>query len=72
MLFTDGLVEGFDGLVRGRRLGEDALYALLGDLLDQALDTEALCDSVLEEVRARNGGELTDDVAVVVVSWAER
>lgn len=71
-LFTDGLVEGFDGQVPGRRLGEAALYALFDTLLGQGLRADQLCDALLAEVRARNGGELTDDVAVVLLSWVSR
>jgi serine phosphatase RsbU (regulator of sigma subunit) len=70
LLFTDGLIEGFDGKVAGRRLGENALYALLGELQAAGLGPERLVDELLSEVRERNGGELTDDVAVVLLSWA--
>ncbi len=71
-LFTDGLIEGFDGQAPGRRLGERALYTLFDGLLGQGLGPEALCDALLSEVRQRNGGELTDDVAVVLLSWEGR
>jgi serine phosphatase RsbU (regulator of sigma subunit) len=70
LLFTDGLIEGFDGQLEGRRLGENALYELLGELHASGLGSEQLVDDLLSEVRERNGGELTDDVAVVLLSWA--
>ena len=70
LLFTDGLIEGFDGQVAGQRLGETALYQLVEELLRGGEDPERLLDDVLAEVRERNGGELTDDVAAVLLSWA--
>jgi serine phosphatase RsbU (regulator of sigma subunit) len=70
LLFTDGLIEGFDGQVEGRRLGESALYDLLGELHQSGLGSDQLVDDLLSQVRERNGGELTDDVAVVLLSWA--
>ncbi len=70
LLFTDGLIEGFDGEVAGRRLGEAALYQLLEELLAHGQEHEGLLDELLAEVRVRNGGELTDDVAAVLLSWA--
>ena len=71
-LFTDGLLEGYDGQEPGRRLGEAGLYALLEGLLARGLGGDRLLDTVLAEVRERNGGELTDDVAVVLLSWQGR
>ena len=35
LLFTDGLIEGFDGHPGGRRLGELALYEMLAELLER-------------------------------------
>ena len=74
-LFTDGLIEGYDGHdergVRGR-LGEDGMHRLLTELLDADPESGELVDALLGEVRRRNGGELTDDVAVVVLAWSDR
>lgn len=70
LLFTDGLIEGFDGETDGQRLGEARLYRVIGDLLDKQLDPDELCDALLAEVRARNGGELTDDVAILMLAWS--
>ena len=72
LLFTDGLIEGFDGHPGGRRLGELALYQMLAELLERGLDHDLLLDELLTEVRRRNGGELTDDVAAVLLTWADR
>ena len=71
-VFTDGLLEGYDGQAPGRRLGEAGLYAVIDGLLAQGLGGEELLDTLLGEVRERNGGELTDDVAVVLLSWQGR
>jgi serine phosphatase RsbU (regulator of sigma subunit) len=71
-LFTDGLLEGYDGQAPGRRLGEAGLYALIEGLLARGLAGDQLLDTLLSEVRERNGGELTDDVAVVLLSWQGR
>ena len=72
LLFTDGLVEGFDHRQPGQRLGETALYELIDELRARGLAAEALLDALLAEVQELNGGELTDDVAVVLLSWSGR
>ena len=75
MLFTDGLIEGYDRPdergVRGR-LGEDGMHRLLTGLADEGRGSGELVDALLREVQHRNGGELTDDVAVVVLGWSDR
>ena len=71
-LFTDGLLEGYDGQAPGRRLGEAGLYAVIESLLARGLVGDELLDTLLAEVRERNGDELTDDVAVVLLSWQGR
>ena len=70
VLFTDGLIEGFDGQTPGSRLGDTGLHAVLDRLLAEGRTGGELADAVLEEVRERNGGDLTDDVAVLSLSWA--
>ena len=68
-LFSDGLVEG---LVEGgpERLGVEGLLALLRE--DPAYgDTPALLDHALNRVRDLHGGELADDVAILVVHCTE-
>lgn len=70
MMFTDGLIEGYDGPGSSGRLGEPAMHGLMARLLEEGLDRSAFADALLREVRQRNGGELTDDVALLLLSWA--
>jgi serine phosphatase RsbU (regulator of sigma subunit) len=72
VLFTDGLIEGYDGQPPGQRLGEEGLHHILTRLLHDGRTGKALVDSLLAEVQERNGGDLTDDVALVAFSWAGR
>jgi serine phosphatase RsbU (regulator of sigma subunit) len=71
MLFTDGLIEGYDGLGEGQRLGQKGMQEVLLELMSSGLAAAALADALLAEVQRRNGGELTDDVAVVLLSWTD-
>lgn len=66
MLYTDGLIEGRvgDGT---QRLGQDGMVRIIEGLLAAGLDGEGLLDAAVTEVRELNGGELTDDVAVVLL-----
>ncbi|SEO36047.1 PP2C family protein-serine/threonine phosphatase [Actinacidiphila rubida] len=66
MLYTDGLIEGRIG--EGTlRLGQEGMLGITSRLLAGGLDGEELLDAVLAEARDLNGGELTDDVAVVLL-----
>ncbi|MGX4691313.1 PP2C family protein-serine/threonine phosphatase [Streptomyces sp. JNUCC 63] len=66
MLYTDGLIEGriCEG---GERLGQDGMVELVRRQLAQGLRGEDLLREAVNEVRELNGGELTDDVAVVLL-----
>lgn len=66
MLYTDGLIEGRTGPGRGR-LGQEGMLTLVGSLLDQGLGGEDLLHGAVTEARALNGGDLTDDVAVLLL-----
>ena len=66
MLYTDGLIEGRIGQGT-QRLGQEGMVALAARLLAAGLGGEELLDATIAEVRALNGGELTDDVAVVLL-----
>ncbi|MGG8408400.1 PP2C family protein-serine/threonine phosphatase [Streptomyces sp. 12297] len=66
MLYTDGLIEGRIG--KGReRLGQDGMVEMINRHLERALSGEALLEAAVTEARRLNGGELTDDVAVVLL-----
>ncbi|MFJ9646966.1 PP2C family protein-serine/threonine phosphatase [Streptomyces sp. NPDC004244] len=67
MLYTDGLIEGRVGEGR-ERLGQDGMVEMINRHLDRGLSGEALLEASVTEARRLNGGELTDDVAVVLLS----
>ncbi|MFF8596781.1 PP2C family protein-serine/threonine phosphatase [Streptomyces sp. NPDC015220] len=66
MLYTDGLIEGRTG-VDGERLGQDGMVEMVRRQLSQGLRGEELLRAAVNEARELNGGELTDDVAVVLL-----
>ncbi|MFD3587115.1 PP2C family protein-serine/threonine phosphatase [Streptomyces sp. NPDC058683] len=66
MLYTDGLIEGRVGS-GGERLGQDGMVEMVRRQLGEGLSGEALLRAAVNEVREMNGGELTDDVALVLL-----
>ncbi|CAL2056787.1 MULTISPECIES: PP2C family protein-serine/threonine phosphatase [Streptomyces] len=66
MLYTDGLIEGRVG-AGGERLGEDGMVEMIRRQLAEGLRGEELLRAAVQEVRQLNEGELTDDVAVVLL-----
>ena len=70
LLFTDGLVEGYSDADHSARLGEDGMRELLVRQLAAGASGHALVEGLMHDVRSKNGGELTDDVAILLVSWA--
>ncbi|HCA86390.1 MAG TPA: phosphatase [Streptomyces sp.] len=71
MMYTDGLIEGRVGGGK-QRLGQDGMVELVGRRRDEGLRGEELLDAAMAEVRELNGGELTDDVAVVLLDRGGR
>ncbi|MET9320386.1 PP2C family protein-serine/threonine phosphatase [Streptomyces sp. NPDC003038] len=69
MLYTDGLIEGRIGAGK-ERLGQDGMVEMINRHLDRGLSGESLLEASVTEARRLNGGELTDDVAVVLLSRA--
>ncbi|MGW2722137.1 PP2C family protein-serine/threonine phosphatase [Streptomyces sp. NPDC001492] len=67
MLYTDGLIEGRIGEGRLERLGQDGMVEMVRRQLAAGLRGEALLRAAVNEVRELNGGELTDDVAVLLL-----
>ncbi|MGW0184498.1 PP2C family protein-serine/threonine phosphatase [Streptomyces sp. NPDC003362] len=66
MLYTDGLIEGRVG-EGGDRLGQDGMVDMVRRQLAAGLSGEQLLRAAVNEVRELNGGELTDDVAVLLL-----
>ncbi|WP_028804375.1 PP2C family protein-serine/threonine phosphatase [Streptomyces sp. 142MFCol3.1] len=66
MLYTDGLIEGHIGEGKDR-LGQDGMVDMVRRQLAQGLQGEELLRAAVSEVRELNGGELTDDVAVLLL-----
>ncbi|MFE2512526.1 PP2C family protein-serine/threonine phosphatase [Streptomyces naganishii] len=66
MLYTDGLIEGRGGR-DGERLGQDGMLEMVRRQLAEGLRGEDLLRAAVNEARDLNGGELTDDVAVVLL-----
>ncbi|MET9590587.1 fused response regulator/phosphatase [Streptomyces sp. NPDC006516] len=71
MMYTDGLIEGRVGPEGTQRLGQDGMVAMINGRLDQGLGGEALLEAAVAQVRELNGGELTDDVAVLLLERDE-
>ena len=69
LLYTDGLIEGFSDPVARARLGEDGLCGLVGELLQSGADSGELVDGLIRQATRLNGGDLTDDVAVLMLGW---
>ncbi|MGW9396964.1 PP2C family protein-serine/threonine phosphatase [Streptomyces sp. NPDC055642] len=66
MLYTDGLIEGRVGDT-GERLGQEGMVDMIRRQLSEGLSGEQLLRTAVNEVRDLNGGELTDDVAVLLL-----
>ncbi|MFF3356962.1 PP2C family protein-serine/threonine phosphatase [Streptomyces sp. NPDC002917] len=67
MMYTDGLIEGRVGPTGAQRLGQEGMLAMINRQLAEGLCGEALLEAAVAEVRELNGGELTDDVAVLLL-----
>ncbi|WP_411088369.1 PP2C family protein-serine/threonine phosphatase [Streptomyces sp. 061-3] len=67
MMYTDGLIEGRVGPTGTQRLGQEGMVAMINRQLAEGLIGEALLEAAVAEVRELNGGELTDDVAVLLL-----
>ncbi|MET8678448.1 fused response regulator/phosphatase [Streptomyces sp. NPDC004647] len=66
MMYTDGLIEGRIG-EGTQRLGQEGMTEMVSRQLAEGLRGEELLDAAVTEVRSLNGGELTDDVAVLLL-----
>lgn len=71
LLYTDGLIEGRDGTSE-ERLADVGLARLALEALPQASDLGDLADRLRRDAERANGGELSDDVAMCLLSPAAR
>ncbi len=75
LLYTDGLVEGRTGH-GSERLGSEGLIDLVAEALDPAdppagpLNDDQLLDRLVGQVCQLNGGDLDDDLAILVLGCA--
>jgi len=68
LLYTDGLIEGYATPEGNDRFGIERLTALIERETRSGLDGTSLLDALLAEVQRCNGGPMTDDVALCLVS----
>jgi PAS domain S-box-containing protein len=68
LCYTDGLVEGRYGPGTTERFGIERLVDTLTGLADQHPQATELLDRLLATVQAANGGQLSDDVAIVCLT----
>ena len=65
LCYTDGLVEGLQAPGSMERFGIDGLVETVAGLLATGRGLDAMLDRLLAAVRDANGGELSDDVAIL-------
>ncbi|MCQ8833252.1 PP2C family protein-serine/threonine phosphatase [Streptomyces malaysiensis] len=66
MMYTDGLIEGRVGS-GVQRLGQEGMVEIVARQVAEGRRGEELLDATVTEVRTLNGGELTDDLAVLLL-----
>ncbi|MEW2393375.1 fused response regulator/phosphatase [Streptomyces venezuelae] len=66
MLYTDGLIEGRIGQ-GNQRLGQEGMVDMVRRQIAAGLQGDELLEAAVNEVRDLNGGDLTDDVAVLLL-----
>jgi serine phosphatase RsbU (regulator of sigma subunit) len=67
LCYTDGLIEGRTAPDTAERFGLERLVENLQALGDEQVRTDDLLDRVLGLVQSANGGQLSDDVAIVCI-----
>jgi serine phosphatase RsbU (regulator of sigma subunit) len=67
LMFTDGLIEGRVG-AGNQRLETEGLISLVERLRATTSSDERLLDALIDQVQRLNGGDLTDDLAVLALS----
>ncbi|CAM5442922.1 Response regulator OS=Streptomyces alboniger OX=132473 GN=CP975_16210 PE=4 SV=1 [Streptomyces alboniger] len=69
MLYTDGLIEGRIGQ-GNQRLGQEGMVEMVRRKIAAGLRGDELLEAAVNEARDLNGGDLTDDVAVLLLDRA--
>jgi integral membrane sensor domain MASE1/serine phosphatase RsbU (regulator of sigma subunit) len=72
LCYTDGLVEGLSSPGSVERFGIEALVATVARLLAAGGELDAVLDDLLAAVRGANGGDLSDDVAILCCSQSQQ
>ncbi|MFE4536364.1 PP2C family protein-serine/threonine phosphatase [Streptomyces scopuliridis] len=67
MMYTDGLIEGRIGPGTTQRLGQEGMVEMINRQLAEGLSGDDLLEAAVAQARELNGGELTDDVAVLLL-----
>jgi PAS domain S-box-containing protein len=68
LCYTDGLIEGLQAPGSVERFGIEALTATATGLLAEQVGMGDLLDGLLKAVHLANGGDLSDDIAMLCVS----
>jgi PAS domain S-box-containing protein len=68
LCYTDGLVEGRSAPGAVERFGIEAVAGAAAGLLGHGAGTDEVLDGLLDVVHVANGGDLSDDVAILCVS----
>ncbi|MGA4849727.1 PP2C family protein-serine/threonine phosphatase [Streptomyces sp. G5(2025)] len=69
MLYTDGLIEGRIGQGK-ERLGQEGMVEMVRRQIASGLQGDELLEAAVNEARDLNGGDLTDDVAILLLDRA--
>jgi PAS domain S-box-containing protein len=70
LCYTDGLIEGLQTPDSSERFGIEALSTTATTLLAERVSMDALLDGLLDVVHRANGGDLSDDIAMLCVGTA--
>jgi serine phosphatase RsbU (regulator of sigma subunit) len=70
MLYTDGLVDAYDGN-GSDRLGVTGLSRIVEGVLASGTSIAQLPERLVDEAEQHNGGPLQDDVAMLLVTYGE-
>jgi serine phosphatase RsbU (regulator of sigma subunit) len=68
LCYTDGLVEGRSAPGSRDRFGIEALVAAAAGLLGSGAGLDDALDRLLDLVREANGGDLSDDLAILCLT----